>query len=324
MPIDAFLASAFAEDFGDFWNGVLASAGAEADDRTTSVAESGHGFLDFLSSPSAGSSGVRPAPLRSAFVAAASPQGADAAGDVSANAGLVAGGAQAAGDVSANAGLVAGGAQAPTLNREARSQQQQLEDLWQNLEGLPRVSVLNPSDAYFSKDLADLPQESRSSPTFGCKCDNWQPALTHPQLDFRRDFLVAHPDFLPRVRSLKVHMEDLSMPRVHWDAEYDIKHFLEPGETPRLAENTPALPGSGEQPRFMTFCPRTGGPPHNYELSVTALDRQGLPIEYFDGKTSLYVAEPPAPASGAQPEELEAEQAVAAQLSAAGRTTWEL
>lgn len=178
--------------------------------------------------------------------------------------------------------------------------EERVEDLWENLDGLPQVRLSSPSDAYISKDMAESPGQSHFKPSLGCKCGLTQAAPAHPEIDFRQGFLDAHPDFIGRVRRLQVHMEDKTDPRVVWDAEYDLRRFLVPGETPRLADTTPAIPRSGTRPRFMTFCPPEGGSPHNYELAVSATDHWGTPIEYFQGKMSAYLAAPPVPASPRQ------------------------
>lgn len=192
--------------------------------------------------------------------------------------------------------MAAGGGNANLANAERERPAQELaEASWDNLDGLPKVIVSVPSAVYVSKDIATLPGQSRFKPSLGCKCGLIQPAPAHPEIDFRKSFLDAHPDFEERVRRLRVHMDDNTAQRVVWDAEYDLKRFLEPGVTPSLAETIPAIERSGTQPRFLTFCPPENGPPHKYELTVSAADAWGNPIEYLQGNSSSYVAMPPEP-----------------------------
>lgn len=186
---------------------------------------------------------------------------------------------------------------------------------WENTEGLPDVTINQQAAEYFSEDIGNLPGQSVFNPTFGCKCGDWRPAPTHPSITFRPEFLASHPDFLANVAKLKVHLEDTTANKVHWDAEYDIARFravraagstAAPNFQKGLAETVPAIPSSGQALRFMTFCPPEGGPPHSYELTVTALDQFNDPIEYFsDAKTSLSVSppppEPPPPLPGTPP-----------------------
>eukprot|EP00747_Dinoflagellata_sp_TGD_P052070 gnl/TRDRNA2_/TRDRNA2_147701_c0_seq1.p1 gnl/TRDRNA2_/TRDRNA2_147701_c0~~gnl/TRDRNA2_/TRDRNA2_147701_c0_seq1.p1 ORF type:complete len:329 (+),score=68.99 gnl/TRDRNA2_/TRDRNA2_147701_c0_seq1:89-1075(+) len=173
---------------------------------------------------------------------------------------------------------------------------------WAFEEGLPTVTVSKPSEAFFSKDIADLPGESVFKPTLACKCGDWSPAPAHPEIDFKPDFLASHHgDFFPRLSKLKVHMEDTTKPgTVHWDATYDVRRFHATGSQ-RLADTDPAIPGSGSQPRFMTFCPPELGPPHVYQLKVTALDAGDRPIEYFNEQTMEIVAKPPEPQTEPHP-----------------------
>eukprot|EP00927_Polykrikos_kofoidii_P078694 TRINITY_DN75505_c0_g1_i1.p1 TRINITY_DN75505_c0_g1~~TRINITY_DN75505_c0_g1_i1.p1 ORF type:complete len:360 (-),score=51.82 TRINITY_DN75505_c0_g1_i1:75-1154(-) len=170
------------------------------------------------------------------------------------------------------------------------------ELVWQNTEGLPTVTVTAPSQAYFSKDMADSPGEATFRPTLGCKCGNWRPAPSHPTIEFRKEFLQQHPTFKATVDKIRVHMEDITKQSVHWDAEYDIRRFMskDPKMKDRLVlkETFPAVPGSGKQVRFMTFCPADG--PHTYKLRVTGLDREGAVIPYLSEVESTYEATPPA------------------------------
>jgi len=174
---------------------------------------------------------------------------------------------------------------------------------WENTEGLPTVTVASPSDTYFSQDIADAGDEGAFSPSLGCKCGAWRPAPSHPSLEFRRSFLEGHPDFLKRLRFLKVNMaETQPFQAVHWDATYDLKRFLSTADVAsgkvKLPDSLPAVAGGGTQRRFMTFCPPEAGPAHTYSLKVTALDAQGKAIEYFKDKLSTIVAEPPASQAG--------------------------
>jgi len=166
---------------------------------------------------------------------------------------------------------------------------------WENTEGLPKVTVVSSNGAYIAKDIADKPGESSFRPTLGCKCGLWEAAPSHPTIEFRKAFLTDHPDFQRRVRKLQVRMEDTTTPKttVHWDAVYDLKRFLAPGKEPKLVETLPAIPHSGTQLNFLTFCPPEGGPAHRYRLTVTALDDQDSPINYFTNEKSTYQAAPP-------------------------------
>lgn len=166
-------------------------------------------------------------------------------------------------------------------------------DEWENLEGLPGVTLSSPSDAYVSKDIADAPGISHFKPTLGCKCGDWRPAPAHPEIDFKPGFVASHSDFLDRVHKLQVHMEDVTAKKVHWDAVYDLRKFLAVGDRVRLVETTPAVVGRGSQLRFLQFCPPEGGQQHMYKLQVTALDARDKPIDYFQNKASTYFAQPP-------------------------------
>lgn len=185
---------------------------------------------------------------------------------------------------------------------------------WANTEGLPTVTVASKSDKYFSPDIATGAGDGEFKPIFGCKCGDWSPAPTHPIIEFRSDFIESHPKFIRTVRKLKVHMEDVSDGgKVHWDATYDLKKFLTPAELARAAgpggklslkDTFPAEKGSGEQIRFMTFCPPEpsagdadhppGDPqPHEYLLKVTALDADEKPVDDFVDDETRYIAAPP-------------------------------
>eukprot|EP00929_Paragymnodinium_shiwhaense_P081128 TRINITY_DN42391_c0_g1_i1.p1 TRINITY_DN42391_c0_g1~~TRINITY_DN42391_c0_g1_i1.p1 ORF type:complete len:370 (+),score=113.67 TRINITY_DN42391_c0_g1_i1:92-1201(+) len=182
---------------------------------------------------------------------------------------------------------------------------------WANTEGLPTVTVKSTANQYNAIDMADGDggKSSVFRPNLGCKCGDWRPAASHPTLVFKKGFLQAHPDFKNIVDKIKVHMEDTTEnpPVVHWDAEYDLRRFTNPAQLAagqiRLAETLPAIPGSGAQVRFMTFCPKDG--PHNYSLKVTALDTAGREIPYFKDAESTYEAIP-------APEEPEGVDAAAA------------
>lgn len=156
---------------------------------------------------------------------------------------------------------------------------------WSNTIGLPNVKVLSPSEAFFSNDIADGPDDGGVfRPTFGCKCGAWGPAWSHPEIDFRQGFLEAHPDLLRRAAKLRVHLEDVGAGKVHWDATYDIRRFATQKQLDQmnfsLTQTMPAEPRSGTQRRFQTLCP-IPGPGRQYELRVTVLDRNGAAIEYF-------------------------------------------
>jgi len=171
---------------------------------------------------------------------------------------------------------------------------------WVNMDGLPTVKTTSTSLAYVSRDIANS-KESAMNPTFGCKCGSWQPALAHPEIDFRPEFLEGHPDFLRRVALLKVHLQDLTVDptgvdkrSVHWDATYDIRRSINPDNSRlRLSSSIPALPRSGAQLRFMTFCPPEGKGDHEYSLKVTALDKDEQSIEYFKDEEVRMKATPP-------------------------------
>lgn len=194
---------------------------------------------------------------------------------------------------------------------------------WVNTAGLPIVTTTSKNDKYFSPDIATGEGDGTFKPTFGCKCGDWQPAPTHPIIQFRDSFIAGHPKFTRNVRKLKVHMEDVSMnpPKVHWDATYDLKSFLNsedsakamtPGGAVKLKDTYPAEKGTGEQLRFMTFCPPEPSPgdadhapgepvPHEYSLKVTALDVDEQPVDGFVDEESRYSASPPEPEPQPQP-----------------------
>eukprot|EP00933_Yihiella_yeosuensis_P008541 TRINITY_DN114045_c0_g1_i1.p1 TRINITY_DN114045_c0_g1~~TRINITY_DN114045_c0_g1_i1.p1 ORF type:complete len:383 (+),score=93.86 TRINITY_DN114045_c0_g1_i1:36-1184(+) len=167
---------------------------------------------------------------------------------------------------------------------------------WQNLEGLPKVVVLKPSEAFFSKDIADS-GDGFFKPTLGCKCgaSDWRPVPAHPTIEFRKPWLASHPDFALRVRKLKVRLQSETSGSVQWDATYDIKRFPSEDGVPRLLETFPALPSSGSQLRMLTFCPGEGGPSHTYKFTVNALDAADNPIEYAQNLESQLMATPPEP-----------------------------
>ncbi|CAE7570868.1 unnamed protein product [Symbiodinium natans] len=152
--------------------------------------------------------------------------------------------------------------------------------MWENLDGLPEVKVTSPAVAYFSKDIGSS-EDGEMKPTFGCKCGgaDWRPAMSHPSITFRQEFIDLHPDFLGRLRKLKVQLANDNTAKLQWDATYDLRRFLKPGDMPSLTETTPAIAKSGQQLRFLTFCPDA---PNNYSLRVTALDESDKPIDYFE------------------------------------------
>lgn len=214
---------------------------------------------------------------------------------------------------------------APAGSEEAENEAEQASDAgsgtnepfpkWANTQGLPKVTLTAKSDKYFSPDIADGAGDSTFKPIFGCKCGDWQPASTHPEINFRDTWIASHPKFTKQLKKLKVHMEDTTVGKVHWDATYDMKRFLTPEDavlasTPggqvRLKETIPAIRGSGEQLRFMSFCPPEANPgddvtpaskavPHEYVLKVTALDADEQPIDGFLDDESRYLAIPADP-----------------------------
>lgn len=179
---------------------------------------------------------------------------------------------------------------------------------WAGTRGLPSVQLVSQNEKYFSPDIADGGGDGAFKPIFGCKCGMWQPAPTHPTIQIRDSFEATHPNFIRRLRKLKVHMEDTTTGKVHWDAAYDLRRFNTPENLARAArpqgsldliDTMPADKGSGTQLRFMTFCPpeSTGGQaaPHEYSLKVTALDENDQVIDGFVDEESRYVAAPPEP-----------------------------
>lgn len=193
--------------------------------------------------------------------------------------------------------------------------------VWENTEGLPSVTANTRSNAYLSTDIAEAPGESTFFPLFGCKCGEWGPAPVHPEIRFRPELLLNHPDFLSRVGALKVHMEDITTQpsTVHWDAQYNIRRFVSKADAAQgflqLEQTLPPVPGSGSRMRFMTFCPPEGGGPHQYNLTVTALDMRGNPIEYFRDEKTTYTATPPSPEQPQQPlDQSAADQALQSQM----------
>jgi len=194
--------------------------------------------------------------------------------------------------------------------------------LWANTKGLPTVTLTSKSEKYFSPDIADAAGDGTFKPIFGCKCGDWQPAPTHPMIMFRDDYIKSHPQFTAQVRKLKVHMEDTTANKVHWDATYDLRRFLtveerakanQPGGSLKLIDTIPADKGTGQQIRFMSFCPPEPRPgddmhspekavPHEYLLKVTALNSDEQPIDGFVDDESRYSALPPEPEQGPGPE----------------------
>lgn len=216
-----------------------------------------------------------------------------AAGD--AGAGMQPPAPTAPGGLEASGPAAGGPAAAPTIE-------------WENTEGAPEVTITQPAAEYFSEDIGTSPGTSVFNPTFGCKCGDWRAAPTHPSITFKDDFLAGHPDFLKNLAQLQVRMEDTTAKQVHWDATYDMLRF--PSAARRrdgkygLSEMMPAIAGSGKNLRFMTFCPPEGAAPHSYELTVTALDHTGNPMEYFNqSKTVLSATVPPPKPEPEQPQQ---------------------
>jgi len=192
---------------------------------------------------------------------------------------------------------------------------------WANTAGLPTVTLTSRSDKYFSPDIADAAGDGSFKPIFGCKCGDWQPASTHPMIEFRDSYIQSHPNFTKQLKKLKVHMEDTTVGKVQWDATYDVKRFLTPedlakayvpGGKVKLKDTIPADKGTGQQIRFMTFCPPEANAgdenhapgttiPHEYLMKVTALDADEQPIDGFVDDESRYSAaaaepeQPPGP-----------------------------
>eukprot|EP00931_Biecheleriopsis_adriatica_P008828 TRINITY_DN109966_c0_g1_i1.p1 TRINITY_DN109966_c0_g1~~TRINITY_DN109966_c0_g1_i1.p1 ORF type:complete len:307 (-),score=73.77 TRINITY_DN109966_c0_g1_i1:8-928(-) len=179
--------------------------------------------------------------------------------------------------------------------------------MWENLEGLPKVTLKEAGHAYFSKDIAES-DLGEMNPTFGCKCSDsdWRPAMSHPSINFKQEFLDDHPDFLGRVSKLQVNLVNDKTKKAQWNATYDLRRFLKPGDQPALTETMPALPNSGTQLRFLTFCP---GESTTYTMNVTALDAKDEQIDYLVNDASSYEATPAPPAeeeSGSTPKTTEA------------------
>lgn len=170
---------------------------------------------------------------------------------------------------------------------------------WNFTEGLPKVTETQKSPDFTSPDIADAPGPPTAyfKPTLACKCKQWGPANAHPTIAFGKDFLAMHPDFKDTLTRLKVHMEDTTLTPhvVHWDAAYDLKSFQSRDPSKdfgvSLRESHPAMPRSGTQLRFLTFCPRDARP-HDYELRVTGLDAEGNEIPYLVNSTARYEAVP--------------------------------
>ncbi|CAE7551158.1 unnamed protein product [Symbiodinium sp. CCMP2456] len=76
------------------------------------------------------------------------------------------------------------------------------------------------------------------------------------------------------------------------DAAYDLRRFLKTGDMPSLTETTPAIAKSGQQLRFLTFCPDAS---NNYTMRVTALDANDEPIDYFEDDEMKLMATPGLP-----------------------------
>mmetsp|Transcript_49330 Transcript_49330/g.104935 ORF Transcript_49330/g.104935 Transcript_49330/m.104935 type:complete len:322 (+) Transcript_49330:296-1261(+) len=184
-------------------------------------------------------------------------------------------------------------AAAPMAGPAAVEVPPRMEEQWLNTSGLPDVSEMTASPEFYSPDMADSLQGSQFKPTFGCKCGDWVPALSHPELEFKAGFLQSHPDFQQRLRTIHVHMDDITANKVHWDATYDLRKYRQAGQRLRLNETTPHEAEGGTQLRFMTFCPPKGGASHQYVLKVSAYDDKGEPIDYLQDKSAMYIAKPP-------------------------------
>lgn len=218
----------------------------------------------------------------------------------------------------------AGDAEAPAEGKNEHHEDDPFPT-WANTKGLPTVMNTAKSDNYFSPDIATGAGDGTFKPVFGCKCGDPQPAPTHPMIQFRETFIQGHPTFTQRLRKLKVHMEDTTANKVHWDATYDLRRFLtadnlakasQPGGSLKLTDTMPAEKGGGTQLRFMTFCPpaATAGAapaPHEYTLKVTALDEDEQPIDGFVDDVSRYSATPAAPEPAPGPEAILPSEAAA-------------
>eukprot|EP00928_Gymnodinium_smaydae_P078916 TRINITY_DN62972_c0_g1_i1.p1 TRINITY_DN62972_c0_g1~~TRINITY_DN62972_c0_g1_i1.p1 ORF type:complete len:347 (+),score=76.14 TRINITY_DN62972_c0_g1_i1:180-1220(+) len=186
----------------------------------------------------------------------------------------------------------------------AKGSEEMQKEEWDNTEGLPTVKETKSSVNYVALDMADG-KESNFRPNLGCKCGDWRPAPTHPTIEFRNTVLQMYPDFRKNVSRIKVHMEDKTArpPKVHWDAEFDMQRFKSPEtekETSfRLKDTHPAIPGTGKQIRFMTFCPQDK--PHTYEMKVTAYDENGELYPWFNDSNATFTATPPPPEAPAPP-----------------------
>lgn len=174
--------------------------------------------------------------------------------------------------------------------------------MWENLDGLPEVKVTSPGVAYFSKDIGSG-EDGEMKPTFGCKCggQDWRPAMSHPSISFRQEFIDLHPDFLGRIQKLKVNLVNDNTQKTQWDATYDLLRFLKSGDVPTLTETTPAIPAGGKQLRFLTFCPEAA---QNYTLKVTALDSNDEPIDYFQDDEMHLSATPAKPPPAPEEDDL--------------------
>merc|ERR1711879_971305 len=104
---------------------------------------------------------------------------------------------------------------------------------------------------------------------FGCKCgaQDWRPAPSHPSITFRKKFLDENPSFVADAAKLHVNLVNKKTSKVQWDATYDLKRFRKPGAPPELTETMPAIPQSGKQLRFLTFCPDETS---EYEMQIDA------------------------------------------------------
>lgn len=184
----------------------------------------------------------------------------------------------------------------------AKEKEMPMPPMWENLDGLPEVKVTSPAVAYFSKDIGSG-EDGEMKPTFGCKCgtQDWRPAMSHPSISFRQEFIDLHPDFLGRIQKLKVNLVNDNTQKTQWDATYDLLRFLKTGDVPTLTETTPAIPAGGKQLRFLTFCPEAA---QNYTLKVTALDSNDEPIDYFEDDEMHLNATPGKPPPAPEEEDL--------------------
>merc|ERR1712187_596171 len=97
---------------------------------------------------------------------------------------------------------------------------------WENAKGVPSVVQDNQAMEYTTPDMADG-DKSRFRPNLGCKCNDWRPAPSHPEIRIKQDFLEGNEGIVDKIAKLKVRMEDTTEdpPVLHWDATYDMQRF---------------------------------------------------------------------------------------------------